>query len=102
MPASDSTERRPAINEVSAKRITIDFDKKKVVTVTAVDSVVGVYVEPRADTTRRTNATNAAGKAPAKPATGTQPAPKTPPKTPAKPPPPSPVAPALDSSIKQP
>jgi hypothetical protein len=103
LPASDTTERRPAINEVSAKRITIDFDKKKVATVTAVDSVVGVYVEPRADTTRRTNATNAAGKAPAKPATkGTQPAPKTPPKTPAKPPPPSPVAPALNSSIKQP
>jgi hypothetical protein len=85
MAASDSAEKRPAINEVSAKRITIDFDKQKVATVTAIDSVVGVYVEPRPDTTRKTNATNAAGKAAPKAtpqATSKTPPPKTPPKTP--------------------
>jgi hypothetical protein len=106
LPPSDSAERRPAINSVTAKRITIDFDKQKVATVTAVDSVVGVYVEPRADTTtRRTNA-NASTKAQTKTSPqgspGAQGAPKTPPKTPPNTPvkPPDAAAPALPS--KQP
>jgi lipopolysaccharide export system protein LptA len=99
LPASDSAERRPAINDVSAKRITIDFGKQagkqQVATVTAVDSVVGVYVEPRADTTtKRTNA-NAAGKGPAK--TSPTVPPKTPPKTPAKPPAKTPASEPLPS-----
>jgi hypothetical protein len=87
IPASDSAERRPAINQVSARRITIDFDKQKVAVVTAVDSVVGVYVEPRADTSaKKTNAANVAGKAPAKTTQqGTQATPKSAPKPPAKP-----------------
>jgi hypothetical protein len=69
---------------VSAKRITIDFDKQKVATVTAIDSVVGVYVEPRPDTTRKTNATNVAGKAAPKatPQATPKASPRTPPKTP--------------------
>jgi hypothetical protein len=67
---SDTAERRPAINHVTARVITIDFDQQKVATVTTVDSVVGVYIEPKADTTsRRTNATTTPNKAPAKPAT---------------------------------
>jgi len=60
MAPSDTTERRPAINHVTARIITIDFDQHqhKVGTVTTVDSVSGVYIEPRADsTTRRANAT---------------------------------------------
>jgi hypothetical protein len=97
LPASDSAEKRPMINEVSAKRITIDFDQQKVATVTAVDSVVGVMIEPRADTTtKRTNA-NAAGKAPAKTGTPSVP-PKTPPKVPAKPPAQTPASEPLHSS----
>src|SRR5262249_19182769 len=39
MAANDSAQRCPAINAVSARRITIDFDKQKVATVTAIDSV---------------------------------------------------------------
>jgi len=106
IPPTDSAERRPAINQVSAHRITIDFNKQKVAIVTAVDSVVGVYVEPRADsTTKRTNATNAnaAGKAPAKTTTpqGTPTAPKPTPKPPAKPATP-PSTPLKSSSPTQP
>jgi len=67
---SDTAERRPAINHVTARIITIDFDQQKVATVTTVDSVVGVYIEPKADSTsRRTNATTTPNKTPAKPAT---------------------------------
>jgi hypothetical protein len=88
LPPSDSGERRPAINQVSAKRITIDFDKQKVAIVTAIDSVVGIYVEPRADTAKKANANaTVAGKGAAKTSPqGTQAAPKTPSKTPVKPP----------------
>lgn len=51
---SDSGERRPAIDYLLARLITIDLsDKQRVATVTAVDSVNGVYVEPRADSTAR-------------------------------------------------
>ncbi|MGE5731650.1 MAG: hypothetical protein ACM37U_06920, partial [Gemmatimonas sp.] len=78
MAPNDSTERRPAINHVTARIITIDFDQQRVATVTTVDSVNGIYIEPRSDSTsRRTNATPPSkappgktlpGKTPAKPA----------------------------------
>src|SRR5512143_1438531 len=78
MAPSDSTERRPAIHHVTARIITIDFDQQRVATVTTVDSVNGIYIEPRSDSTsRRTNATPPSktppgkalpGKTPAKPA----------------------------------
>jgi len=60
---SDSAEKRPAINYVSARLINIEFDKSKVATVTTVDSVAGVYIEPKADsaTVRRNGPTNAPG-----------------------------------------
>ena len=57
---NDSAETRPAIDYLVARQITIDFNDQRVATVTAVDSVSGVYVEPRADTTR-TRATTVAG-----------------------------------------
>jgi len=106
VPPTDSAERRPAINQVSAHRITIDFNKQKVAVVTAVDSVVGVYVEPRADsTTKRTNANaNVAGKAPAK-TTTPQGTPTVPKPTTTKPPPKPatpPSAPLKSSSPTQP
>jgi hypothetical protein len=67
MAPTDSAERRPAINHVTARIITIDFEQQKVATVTTVDSVYGIYIEPRADSTsRRANATTPA-KTPAKP-----------------------------------
>jgi hypothetical protein len=53
---SDSAERRPAINYVVARLINVDFDKQRVATVTTVDSVHGVYLEPRADSIPRRNA----------------------------------------------
>ncbi len=81
MAPSDTAERRPAINYMTARIITVEFDKGKVATVTTVDSVVGVFVEPRADSTARS------GKA----IPGT---PGTPPgKTPAKPVPPKSIVP---------
>jgi hypothetical protein len=84
MPPSDSAERRPALNYVAARLITIDFNESKVATVTTVDSVAGVYIEPR-DTTTKKPAANAKGKTPAG---------KTPPgKTPPKQPPPTSVVP---------
>jgi len=62
---NDSAERRPSINYVIGRVITIDFNKQRVATVTAVDSVYGVYVEPKADTTaRRAKATGPAANAP--------------------------------------
>ena len=72
MAPSDSMEHRAAINYVTARIITVDFDKQRVATVTTVDSVAGVFVEPKADTTGRTRRTNgatagaAAGKTPPK------------------------------------
>lgn len=56
--ASDSGERRPAINHVTARVITVDFNKQKVATVTTVDSVFGVYIEPKPDSTKKRNATS--------------------------------------------
>jgi hypothetical protein len=56
MAPSDTAERRPAINHVVARTITVDFDStRKVAAVTTVDSTFGIYIEPRADSasTRR-------------------------------------------------
>jgi len=67
---SDTNERRPAINHVTARIITIDFDQQKagkVATVTTIDSVSGIYIEPRDTTSRNTKATTTPGKTPAKP-----------------------------------
>jgi hypothetical protein len=46
--------------------ITIDFDSQKVATVTTVDSVFGIYIEPRAETdsTRRAKGGTAPKQAP--------------------------------------
>ena len=51
--ASDSAEKRPAINYVDARTITIHFEHQRVATVTAVDSVHGIYIDPKADSTTR-------------------------------------------------
>ena len=53
MTSSDSGERRPSINYVKAHRITINFDQQRVATVTAEDSVVGLYTEAKPDTAAR-------------------------------------------------
>lgn len=59
MAPSDSAERRAALNHVTARVITINFNAQKVATVTTVDSVSGIYIEPRPDSTaRRRNGTN--------------------------------------------
>lgn len=95
MAPSDTTQRRAAVNYVIARLIKIDFDSQQVATVTTVDSVQGVFIEPRADSTPRRSGA-------AKPATG---APATPPKTPTKSPTPArpgrPPA-ALPASTKRP
>ncbi|MEP6494517.1 MAG: hypothetical protein ABJF01_17665 [bacterium] len=79
--ASDSGERRPAISYTSARMITIDFALQKVSTVTAVDSIVGVFIEPnKVDST-------------AKRAPGSAAPAKTTPKPPAKPGAPASVVP---------
>ncbi|HSQ29030.1 MAG TPA: hypothetical protein VLN49_04230 [Gemmatimonadaceae bacterium] len=98
MAPNDSTERRAAMNYVTARIITIDFDSNKVATVTTVDSVHGVFIEPRADTTQRR--ANAAP--PASPGARTTPPPKTPPqKNPATPKPGKPPI-AAPASTKRP
>jgi hypothetical protein len=61
MTPSDTAERRPAINHVRARRITIDFDQRKVATVTTVDSVFGIFIEPRSDSTAAARRAAAAG-----------------------------------------
>ncbi len=90
MAASDSSERRPALNHVTARAITIDFDQRKVATVTTVDSVSGVYIEPRPDSTsKKRTGTNTPTQQPA-PKPGQKPAPTSvvpiPTKPPTKPP----------------
>lgn len=67
MAPSDTAERRPAINHVTARLITIAFDSQKVATVTTVDSVYGIYIEPRADSTSQRTKSTTPGKTPAKP-----------------------------------
>lgn len=51
--ASDSAERRPAMNYVTAREITVNFNEKKVATVTTVDSVAGVHLDPIPDSTAK-------------------------------------------------
>jgi hypothetical protein len=59
MAPADSAERRAALNHVTARLITINFTAQKVATVTTVDSVSGIYIEPKPDSTaRRRNAPN--------------------------------------------
>ncbi len=74
MAPNDTGEHRPAINYTTARLITIDFEHQQVRTVVPVDSVVGYYIEPKADSTAKrtkpgttTNATKT-GQKPAKPA----------------------------------
>ncbi len=51
---SDTDEHRASLNYVTARDITIDFnDSNKVATVTTVDSVAGIFIEAKADTTTR-------------------------------------------------
>jgi hypothetical protein len=95
MAPSDSAERRPTINYVTARVIEIAFSgDRKVSTVTTLDSLSGVYIEPRPDSTARPRAGTTASPAvksivplPTKPTT-TPPPPATPPPTtpPVKPP----------------
>jgi hypothetical protein len=54
---SDTSLRLPAINYVVARQITIAFgDSNRVSTVTNIDSISGVYIEPKADSASRANA----------------------------------------------
>jgi hypothetical protein len=99
MASSDTSIHRPAINHVVARVITIDFDQQKVSTVTTVDSVLGVYLEPKPDSTARKRpvaADSAKRRTPAatvgRPAAaGSKPPPTPPAKPPAKPPAESPA-----------
>jgi len=53
MTPNDTATRRPAINHVTARVITIDFQNRQVTTVSTVDSVFGIFLEPRADSRTR-------------------------------------------------
>jgi lipopolysaccharide export system protein LptA len=65
---SDTSLRRPAINHVTARVITVLFDDQhKVSTVTTVDSVAGVYIEPKPDSTGRKPTAGAPAKVPPPP-----------------------------------
>jgi hypothetical protein len=103
MASSDSGEKRPGINYVTAHRITIHFDEQKVATVAAEDSVHGIYIEPKPDTAKKAKTPPASATKPGvKPTTtpgSKPPTTTTPPKTPplAKPP-----ASAVFLSKKQP
>ncbi len=90
--ASDSAERRPGLNYVAARSITIHFDKQRVATVTAVDSVRGMFIEPKADTSAAARKARAADAAKATPPAATKPPPPPIPRPPAKQPPPSAVS----------
>jgi hypothetical protein len=83
MTPSDTSSHRPAINHVTARIITIDFDNRQVATVSTVDSVLGIFLEPRPDSTAR--------RANAKPARPGVAKPAAPPRNP-KHPPPTPTA----------
>jgi hypothetical protein len=76
---SDSTIKKASLSYVTARDITVAFDSQKVATVSTVDSVVGVFIEARADTTGRKAAASTSAKK------GTTQS-KTPAKPPAKPP----------------
>src|SRR5262249_30309346 len=78
-------------------------DSNHVATVTTVDSVSGIFIEAKPDTTARRNANAAAAKASGPTASKTPPktSPATPAKPPAKPPADSPLdEPALDRSTR--
>lgn len=104
MAPSDSGERRPGINYVKAHRITITFDQQRVANVAAVDSVIGMYNEPKPDSAARA----AKAAKPATPGSGAaQPAVKPGTKPPTTPPtktPPPAKPPVADVSLppKQP
>ena len=96
MSPSDTSQRRAAVNYVIARIIRIDFDSQKVATVSTVDSVQGVFIEPRADSTQ-----HRAGAAKAGAAGAPAPPKKTPPAT--NPPQAQPGRkPALPASSKRP
>lgn len=85
---SDTNVKRPAINHVNARVITVNFDSlHKVSTVTTVDSVSGIYVEPLADSTGKGARASGSSKSktptqgPARPGASAAPAPKRPPAT---------------------
>ena len=65
----------PSLNYVTSRLITVNFNQQRVATVVTVDSVAGVYIEPRPDSTKKVAAP---AKTPGKPGT-------TPPKKPAVP-----------------
>jgi hypothetical protein len=51
---SDTSLRRPAINYVKGREITVDFDERRVTSIAVEGRVAGVYLEPAAiDTTQR-------------------------------------------------
>ena len=86
---SDTSVRQASLSYVTARDITVAFlpDSQKVATVSTVDSVSGVFVEARPDTTGRRKAGAAKGTTPSKtPAKTPATPPKTPVPTPAKPP----------------
>jgi hypothetical protein len=78
---SDSNENRWGLNYVTARLITVDFNRQqvqqKVAMVTTVDSVNGVFIEPRSDT-GRARAAGQKSTQTAKPGTPAKPAPKPP------------------------
>ncbi len=95
LPPQDTTLRRPAINYVCGKRITVTFDSAKVKNVKVEDSdppCGGVYVEPEADSARKapppgstpptTPARTPAGGTPPRSPPPTTPTPAIPPKRP--------------------
>jgi hypothetical protein len=82
---SDTNEHRASLSYVTARDITIAFnDSNKVATVTTVDSVTGIFIEAKADTT--TKQKGASATPPKAGSTQKKAPPNTPPKTPAKPP----------------
>ena len=98
MPPSDSAEHRPAINYVVARIIAVDFSNQQVATVTTVDSVSGVFLEPKPDTAKKQNAAATAPRTINQPTNGAKPA--VPPTRPGTPPPKKP--PAADTPLATP
>ncbi len=59
LPPKDKTLKRPAIDYTRGRTITIQFEHRQVQTITVVDSAVGVYLEPQADTISKDSARRA-------------------------------------------
>jgi hypothetical protein len=59
LPPRDKSLKVPAINYMRGRIITIYLENREVTRVTVVDSAVGVYLEPQADTTARDSAKRA-------------------------------------------